>query len=215
MSHTNHRQGTIESLMGDWIVLMRFQRGINDQQGAGLKVTKFLELGLKHDAVNAGSMSIGIAVTVGLQKLIDEVDRSDKPYAFNVVFDSVDKTAGFLKDLVKADLGISVVVSGLHAEADRICREAGTRRHTVSYSLGVWGKTELLPHPKILEITTMCGHGMVSFDLVRHMAKAVKKGSISLQKAAEELAKPCICGIVNTTRAEALIQEYNAVSADE
>ena len=215
MSHTNHRQGTIESLMGDWVVLMRFERGINDQQGAGLKVKKLLELGLKHDAVNAGCSRFGSAVALGLQKLIDEVDRSDKPYAFNVVFDSVDKMAGFLKDLVKADLGISVVVSGLHAEADRLCREAGTRRHTVSYSLGVWGKTELLPHPKILEITTMCGHGTIPFNLVRRMAKAVRNGSLSLEQAAGELAKPCNCGIVNTKRAQALMQEYVACSADE
>ncbi len=214
MTHTNHRQGTIESLKGDWVVMMRIARGINDQ-GSGLKLKKFLQLSRKHDSVNAGCSRIGNAFTVGRQKLIDEVGKSDKSASSLVVFDSVDKVAAFLKDLVKADLGLSVIVSGLHAETDRMCREAGTRRHTVNHSLGVWGKTKLLPHPKILEITTMCGHGTIPFNLVRRMAKAVKNGGLSLEQAAVELAKPCICGILNTKRAQALIQEYNACSADE
>ncbi len=214
MTHTNHRQGTIESIKGDWVVLMRVARGINDE-GSNLKLKKFLQLSLKHDPVNGGNARTGNAVTVGWEKLIDEVGRTtSKSSNIPVVFDSVDKVAGFLKDLVKADLGLSVVVSGLHSETDRICREAGTRRHTVNYSLGVWGKTELLPHPKILEITMMCGHAMIPFNLVRRMAKAVRNGSLSLEKAAEELAKPCVCGVFNTMRAQALIQEYNACSAD-
>lgn len=46
----------------------------------------------------------------------------------------------------------------------------------------------------------MCGHAMVPFNLVRRMAKAVQKGSLSLEKATEELARPCVCGIFNTKR---------------
>ena len=214
MTHTNHRQGTIESIRGDWVVQMRMAQGINDD-GSNLKLKKFLQLSLKHDPVNAGCSRIGNTVTVGWEKLIDEVGKNEKSAVTHVVFDSVDKVAGFLKDLVKADLGLSVVVSGIHTETDRICREAGTRRHTVNYSLGVWGKTELLPHPKILEITMMCGHALIPFNLVRRMAKAVRNGSLSLEQAAEELAKPCVCGIFNTKRAQALIQEYIACSADE
>ena len=76
MTHANHRQGTVESLRGDWVILMRFERGINDQ-GGGPKVKKFLELSLKHDPVNAGCAKIGTAVDVGLQKLIDEVGKSE------------------------------------------------------------------------------------------------------------------------------------------
>lgn len=214
MTHTNHRQGTIESLKGDWVVMMRIALGIN-YQGSGMKLKKFLELSREHDAVNAGCSRVGNTFTVGWQKLIDEVGKSDKSASSLVVFDSVNKVAAFLKDLVKADLGLSTIVSGLHAETDRMCREAGTRRHTVNHSLGVWGKTESLPHPKILEMSTMCGHGTIPFNLVRRMAKAVKNGSLSLEQATEQLAKPCICGIFNTKRAQALIQEYNACSADE
>lgn len=210
MTHTNHRQGSIESLRGDWVVLMMTARGINDQD-ASPKFKEFLRISLQYDPVNAGVSRIGTAVTLGWQKFTDEVDRAESHGMLLVVFDSVDKVASFLKDLVRADLGISVVVSGLHAEIDRMCREAGTRRHTVQHSLGVWGKTELLPHPKIMEITTMCGHALVSFNLVRSVANDVRNGSLSLEQAAAKLAGPCVCGIFNTNRAQALIQEYIAV----
>lgn len=207
MTHTNHRQGTIESLRGDWVVQMRRAKGVNDQN-ASPKLKKFLELSLKYDPVCAGCSKIGNTLTVGWQKLMDDVGNIEDSHNAHVVFDGADKVAKFLKDLVQADLGLSVIVSGLHDEIDRMCRDAGTRRHTVQYSLGVWGKTELLPHPKILEITTMCGHGTIPFNLVRRMAKAVKSKKFSLEQAAAELGKPCVCGIFNTRRAQTLLQEY-------
>jgi len=197
MTHTNHRQGTITSLRGDWVVQMRRARGINDQN-ASLKLKKFLELSLKYDPVCAGNSKVGNTLTIGWQKLMDGVGSIE-----------------FLKELVQTDLGLSVIVSGLHDETDRLCREAGTRRHTVQYSLGVWGKTELLPHPKILEITTMCGHGTIPFNLVRRMSKAVRSKKLSLEQAAAVLGKPCVCGVFNTSRAQALLQEYIACTEDE
>ena len=214
MTHTSHRQGTVESLRGDWVVQIRRTRGINDRK-ASPKLRKFLELSLKYDPVGAGCSRIGNSLVVGWQKLIDDVGNIEDSHNAHVVFDSTDKLAGFLKELAKADLGLSVIVSGLHGETDRMCREAGTRRHTVQYSLGVWGKTGSLPHPKILEITTMCGHGTIPFNLVRRMAKAVRSGKLSLEKAAAELGKPCVCGIFNTTRAKALLGEYIACTEEE
>lgn len=214
MTHTNHRQGTIESLRGDWVVQMRRAKGINDQN-ASPKLRRFLELSLKYDPVGAGNSKIGNTLTVGWPKLIDEVGKIEDSHNAHVVFDSVDKVAKFLKELVRADLGLSVIVSGLHDEIDRMCNEAGTRRHTAQYSLGVWGKTELLPHHKLLEITTMCGHGTIPFNLVRRMAKVVRSGKLSLEQAAAELGKPCVCGIFNTRRTQALLQEYITSSGEE
>lgn len=207
MTHTNHRQGTVESLRGDWVVQMRRAKGINDEN-ASPKLRKFLELSLKYKPVCAGCSKIGNSLTVGWHKLIEDVGNIEDSHNAHVVFDSADNVAGFITELVQADLGLSVIVSGLHDEIDRICRKAGTRRHTVQYSLGVWGKTELLPHPKILKITTMCGHGTIPFNLVRRMAAAVKNGGLSLEQAAAELGKPCVCGVFNTRRAQSLLQEY-------
>ena len=214
MTHTNHRQGTITSLRGDWVVQMRRAKGINDQN-ASPKLKKFLELSLKYDPVCAGNSKIGNTLTIGWQKLADAVGSTEDAHNVHIVFDSTDKVARFLKELAQADLGLSVIVSGLHDETDRLCREAGTRRHTVQYSLGVWGKTDLLPHPKILEITTMCGHGTIPFNLVRRMSKAVRSKKLSLEQAAAVLGKPCVCGVFNPRRAQALLQEYIACTEEE
>ena len=213
MTHTNHRQGTITSLKGDWVVQMRRAKGINEQN-ASLKLKKFLELSLKYDPVGAGNSKVGNTFTIGWQKLMDGVGSTEDSHNAHIVFDSTDKVARFLKELVQVDLGLSVIVSGLHDETDRLCREAGTRRHTVQYSLGVWGKTELLPHPKILELTTMCGHGTIPFNLVRRMSKAVRSKKLSLEQAATVLGKPCVCGVFNARRAQALLQEYIACTED-
>lgn len=39
--------------------------------------------------------------------------------------------------------------------------------HTVNYSLGVFGKKELLADSDSLAITTMCGHHMIPDGFVR------------------------------------------------
>ena len=75
----------------------------------------------------------------------------------------------------------------------------------MAQSLGVWGKTELLPSKEVLEITTMCGHAMVAANWVEKMIEDIKKGKTTPEKAAEKLAKPCECGIFNPTRAAELL----------
>jgi len=97
------------------------------------------------------------------------------------------------------------VVSGLTDKTRECCQKLGLEMHTVSQSLGIWGNTSRLPSREILEITTMCGHGMVSSSLVAKMIEDIKKGTTSPQKAAAELVKPCECGIFNTTRAAELL----------
>ena len=39
-----------------------------------------------------------------------------------------------------------------------------------------------------------------------HYAKLVKEGKISLEKAAEKLTAPCVCGIFNTKRASQILE---------
>jgi hypothetical protein len=205
MTHTNHREGTSEGLMGDWVVLMMAAKGINDHD-VGTKLQEFFRLSLSHDPVNGGCFQVGTALCLGWDALIEGVGKAKPPMA-QVVFGSKEKVVGFIHDLKQADLGLSVVVSGLHAEIAEICKHEGLRRHTVQYSLGVWGKTRLLPDPRISEMTTMCGHGMISFSLARRRAEAVRNGSLRSEEASVELAKPCMCGIFNTRRARILLKE--------
>jgi len=128
----------------------------------------------------------------------------------SVVFDSKASLLGALTELKEADLGHSVVVSGIFDDVFDVCSAIGTGPHTVNMSAGIWGRTDLLPERKILEITTMCGHGYVSRYLVKHLIERVKHGEIALADAAVELSKQCICNFFNPIRAAQLIEKYIA-----
>ena len=52
----------------------------------------------------------------------------------------------------------------------------------------------------------MCGHGMVSFNLVREGIEDARRGWITAEKAAERWAEPCVCGIFNPVRATRLLR---------
>lgn len=208
MTHTNHRTGTLESLSKDYVVFMYAAKGINTQ-GVGPKLQEFLRLALKHKPVNIGSPTTSNMYVTSVEKLMNGLATATKVY---VVFNDREKAAALIKEAKEANLGISVIVSGLFDEVEKMCEAAGIKRHTAQCSLGVWGKTELLPPPEILDITTMCGHALVSTSLVKRMAGEVKSGKTSVEKAAATLAKPCICGIFNTKRAEELLRRYIGVN---
>jgi hypothetical protein len=53
----------------------------------------------------------------------------------------------------------------------------------------------------------MCGHGMISFNLVKRMAREVSEGRTSLEEASHILARPCSCGIFNPKRAQELLRQ--------
>ena len=205
MTHTNHRQGTMDSLSRDYVVFMYAATGINDK-GVGPKLQEFLRLGLKYNPVNIGSPRVGNLFTATDKELVAGVRGEKKAY---VVLDDRERTEALVNDVVNADLGVSVIVSGLFKEVDGMCQAAGINRHTAQCSLGVWGKVEKLPRPaEILDISTMCGHGMVSFNLAKRMADDVKNNRLSLEKAAGIMAKPCVCGVFNPGRAAELIKQY-------
>jgi hypothetical protein len=52
----------------------------------------------------------------------------------------------------------------------------------------------------------MCGHSLVPVALVNKMIADVKKGKVSPDKAAEKLARNCLCGIFNPKRAAKILR---------
>jgi len=112
-----------------------------------------------------------------------------------------------IQTLNQEDLGVSIVISGLISEIQKIIQEVGLSMHTVHLSLGTFGRKELLPSEKILEITTMCGHHCISPQSIENFVKLIKNEKISVEKAAEKLSKPCVCGIFNPTRAITLLNK--------
>ena len=100
---------------------------------------------------------------------------------------------------------MSVVVAGILDSVNDCCQKAGLKRHTVELSLGIWGKTEKLPSNDILEVTSMCGHGLISASLVNSLVGGIKAGAKTPEDAARELTPNCTCGIFNPARAAKLL----------
>lgn len=67
----------------------------------------------------------------------------------------------------------------------------------------------MLPDEKILDITTMCGHAMVSSNLLAHLMKRIEAGKMSHAEAALEISRQCECGIFNPVRAERLLRQIS------
>ncbi|MFA5027737.1 MAG: hypothetical protein WC713_07645, partial [Candidatus Methylomirabilota bacterium] len=86
------------------------------------------------------------------------------------------------------------------------CATAGLSPHTAAVSLGVWGKTQRLPERKKLDLHTMCGHAMVPLALIDSVIAKITRKQLSVEQAAVELAKPCVCGVFNPTRAAELLR---------
>ncbi len=202
MTHTLHRLGSAENLEHDYVVFAMAAQGVN-REGAAGQLRKFLEIVLKYDPVNFGDMKTGNAISVGRDRVLAGIQDNSIVHG---VFTSAETVAHVLDELREADLGMSVVVSGLLGHVDRCCGDAGLRRHTVEYSLGVFGKTDRLPERNVREISTMCGHGMVSFNLIKQMVERIQKGRVTPEAAARELAANCHCGVLNPVRAAVLLK---------
>lgn len=219
MTNTLHRFGSRDSLRDDYIIFAMAARGINDQ-GAPPKLQTFLRLALKHHPINVGNAVKGgiFRASKVLTPLAhwrrrefiapEEVVQSiDTCTTVSAVFDDPANLEAFLTELRAADLGISINIAALTDEARTCCQRAGITRHSVEYSLGFHGDLNRLPDRHVLELSTMCGHGMVAHNLAKKMLDWVKEGRRDPRQAATYLAKFCTCGIYNTTRAIRIIEE--------
>ena len=204
MTHTLHRVKTRSGQTDDYVVLIMPARGINNQNSVEI-FKKYLDLMAQFDPVNMGAIGCGNFAT----HTLEEIKANLKPEVPLVhgVFDTRDKLIEVMKALKEADYGYSVVVSGLVDDVDCCAKAAGINRHSVDISLGIWGNVDKLPETQILEITTMCGHAMISAGLVTKMVEDIKAGRRTAKDAANELSKPCACGIFNPHKAERLLLE--------
>ena len=198
MTHTLHRRGTAESLSEDYVMLMIQAVGVNED-GAVPKMQEFLRIALRHNPKNIGSVSMG-----GMIDKPEEVIANLEKIG-HAVFDNKEAVTAVLKELKEADLGISVVVSGIFENVDECIEKAGLKHHTANFSLGIWGRTEKLPSNDILEITTMCGHALIASNLVKAMVAEIKAGTKTPEAAAKVLMPQCACGVFNPARAAKLL----------
>jgi hypothetical protein len=218
MTHSLHRFGDYEDLTGDYIVFAMPARGFNDEDAIETQ-RAFLRLSLNFDPVNIGDAKRGgefrpqegLGPTVHWhrdtspdpQGVIDGVSSSGIVAA---VFDDFHRMQSFVQALQEADLGVSINISALADKAEACCQACGILRHSVEYSLGFQGRTDKLPEKSVLELSTMCGHGTISFGLAKKMVDRVRTGRKSPQEAARTLARFCVCSIFNPARAEKILE---------
>ncbi|MDR3562162.1 MAG: hypothetical protein P4N59_12105 [Negativicutes bacterium] len=205
MTHTLHRRGTPENLAHDFVIHSMPARGFN-HEGARPKLQKFLEIVRRHGAVNCGDGKRGNQYYIEPDDMYDNLATIT-----HAVFTDEEALAAALKELKEADVGMSITTSGLLEKLFACCDKAGIKPFAMEHSLGVLGNTERLPDDEVMQITTMCGHAMVSQGLVRRLIRKIKKGEMTPAEAGIELAKPCQCGIFNPVRAAELIEEYCAL----
>jgi hypothetical protein len=177
-------------------------KNINEDETTADKMREFLRIVLRHNPVNMGSMTTGNIYKTDIEEILSRVASTSIVHG---VFNDYGTAVEFIKDLKKADLGLSVVVNSVFNSVNECCAKTGLKPHSVDYSAGIWGRTEKLPSKELLEMNTMCGHGMISSNLVISMVRGIKNGEISVEEAAKELAKPCECGIFNPERAAKLL----------
>ena len=208
-----------EPIRDDYIVFAMASRGINDDDLVE-KYRTFLRLALKHRPVNIGDATKGGSIRPRQdlnpsahwrrdhrpdpEQVIAEIEGHTTVAA---VFDNYAAMENFVEELKAADLGISINISAPIDEAKRCCEDAGIARHSVEYSIGFRGRVDKLPEATTLELSTMCGHGMVSANFAKKMLEWVKENRRTPEEAARYMARFCSCGVFNITRAERILGE--------
>ena len=175
----------------DYVILACLAKGINRETKKGREgLFRIAQILSQNNPVN----------------IIPEVTWKISPVV-TAVYDEIETVKKIIKTLKEEDIGISIVVSGLISEIKKAVEEIGLNIHTVHLSLGTFGKKELLPSKKVLELTTSCGHHCISPQSIKHYSYLIKNEKITVEKAAEKLAEPCICGIFNTSKAISILNE--------
>lgn len=201
MTHTLHRRGTIEELEHDYVVLAMSSKDVN-REGSAPKIAEILKIFAKYHPVICGNVA-GNSMRMDVPHMAAQTKDNTVAHA---VFRSTDDVIGLLHELKEKDLGVSIVVSGLFDRVGSCCRRAGLTPHTVNVSLGIWGNKKKLPSEDVLEIETLCGHNMVGVPLIEEKVEKIRKGRLTPEAAARQLARNCHCGIFNWERAADILQ---------
>jgi hypothetical protein len=204
MTHSLHRDGNSQGLHDDYVMLILtgFDRANDPEVKRQMREAWDILASRAGDLSNFGTIRGG-----GRHRKSIAEFKEQGSFMIHAVFKNREGMEACLAEIKEREFGLSVTVSGLHKEVEKTCRSAGLRPHTVQHSLGILGKTGLLPDAKVLDVTTMCGHAMVSPHLLVHLLKRVRQKKFSCRDAAMELSRQCECGIFNPDRAERLLSE--------
>lgn len=199
MTHSLHRFG--ESQDRDYVWLLYHVKGINDQNLTE-RYRRAIELAEQAGAENWGDVKSGPIVCLPPEEIKAKLTEKSR---IRGVFTTQGQVTQFLTKMKQADLGLCVIITGPLDRVLESCDEAGLKPHTINYSLGVFGKKDLLPDEEILSITSMCGHHLIPDGVVARMQERVQEGEMTPEEAANKMAAMCPCGIFNPARAVRLL----------
>lgn len=207
MTHSLHRRGPREALEKDYVLVAMTSK--ENKEVTKPVLSDVARIVLETGVSNTGSSGLETNMPLGFDQdwFIQSIPKS---HGLLSSFSSKEKLRQALIKLKKADLGISITVSGLIDEVIPMAQEIGLKPHTINLSLGIIGKTEKLPPEEILEFTTMCGHAMISANLARKGIADVACGGKSARDASNMVATPCICGIYNLDRSDVMLAQRAA-----
>jgi hypothetical protein len=225
VTNTLHRYGDSDSFRDDFILFAIPCKGKNDE-GAIEKLRAFLRLCAKHSPVNMGNGDFGshkpshnLRPTAhwsrgnGQPDYEAVINAVQKVGTVSAVFDSKESAEACLAEVKQADLGLSINMSTSVEGAKEAAECCGIARHSVEYSLGFCDVHDHLPNSQVLELATMCGHGMVSFNFARKMLDMVREGRRTPDQVVTTLARFCPCGVYNPSRAKRLLEEARTHTA--
>jgi len=204
MTNNLYRQGKAEDLKNDYVIFAQTTKGIN-REGASSKLQEFMRICLKYKPENIGDSQQGTILqdNIDIEEVISKQgDGADA----TALFTDLNTLQRVVEELIQADLGLCINISGLTDEAQQCCRANGIERHSVEHSLGFWGAKDRLPEREVLEISSLCGHGMVSFNFIRKMIDFVKLRRLTAKEAAKTMGKCCMCGSFSPARAEIVLK---------
>lgn len=218
MTNTLHRYGTPESFRDDYIIFAIPSKGKNEQDCIP-KLKDFLRICANHNPCNMGNGNRG---SMAPEKTLNPfahwnrdtnpdwksvIDGVEKPGTVSAVFSTREDAEACLKEVIEADSGISVNMSTSVENARTAAKDCGIKRHSVEYALAVNDPHDHLPNSQVLGLSTMCGHGMVSFNMAKKMLDMVREGRRTPEQAVTTLVRLCPCGVYNPERAKRLLEE--------
>ncbi|UCD85510.1 MAG: hypothetical protein JSU92_04790 [Deltaproteobacteria bacterium] len=237
MSHTSQRRGLDPSRPGKEMIVLAMIPGRYKEKG-GIR-TAMSELALKmlahrpHNWLTRNFAEITIPQLGAAQGLVGWLNKywpettrrllmrlvAQRSTVVTAIYTEPQNTVNLVKEIKgewlttnqQEGYPISIVLSGLFDDIHQCCRDTGVREHTYLHSLGSFGRTGSLPAEDELELITMCGHGLIAPSRVQHLVEKVRKREITPMGAAEDITKPCVCGIANRKRAEEIFGRLSEI----
>ena len=201
MTHTSQRRGLDPSRPGEELIVMAMiPKAFRGKDRVGKAMSDLAAKMLKHGRDHWPKWTID---------RLTQAAEGKAPGHMDVVFTDLERVKNLLKDLKKdwiprnKKMGypISIVLTGLIGDTHACCQKNGFTEHTYLHSMGAFGRVQDLPSGDELSLITMCGHGLIAKNRVRHLVQNLQKGELTLEEAAEDIARPCECGIGNKKRA--------------